>query len=180
MLEKRAISNTKETFKKRLKVHKRQPRLSQTPLKWGPRPSQNRFLSDFLAFVFPFWICIVFSLSFYRLFVNFSKLEPLILSLLSRRNAIFCKIAVSKKMQKIIEKSPRNPPKIHPKISKNRWKFEKNRTKMPWWFKTRQKCTQDAPRGEKMRNISPKPSQEEGNQNARQPTRSPTWLLLRV
>ena len=54
MLEKRAISNTKETFKKRLRVHKRQPRLSQTPPKWGPRPSQNRFFSDFLAFVFPF------------------------------------------------------------------------------------------------------------------------------
>ena len=115
MLEKRAISNTKETFKKRLKVHKRQPRLSQTPLKWGPRPSQNRFLSDFLAFVFPFWICIVFSLSFYRLFVNFSKLEPLILSLLSRRNAIFCKIAVSKKMRK---KYSKNRPETLPKPSK--------------------------------------------------------------
>ena len=112
MPEKRAISNTKETFKKRLRVHKRQPRLSQTLPKWGPRPSQNRFFSDFFAFVFSFWICIVFSLSFYRLFVNFSKLEPLILSLLSRRNAIFCKIAVSKKMRQ-------NNPKAGPKPSQN-------------------------------------------------------------
>ena len=120
MLEKRAISNTKETFKKRLKVHKRQPRLSQTPLKWGPRPSQNQFLIDFLASVFPFWICVVFSLSFHRLFVNFSKLEPLILSLLSRRNAIFCKIAVSKKMRK-------NTPKTGPKSSQNLPKSFKNR-----------------------------------------------------
>ena len=130
MLEKRAISNTKETFKKRLKVHKRQPRLSQTPLKWGPRPSQNRFLSDFLAFVFPFWICIVFSLSFYRLFVNFSKLEPLILSLLSRRNAIFCKIAVSKKMRKhapkISPKPSQNPPKIFKKSLNNLKKSNRN------------------------------------------------------
>ena len=44
----------------------------------------------------------------------------------------------------------------------------------------RQKCAQDAPRGEKMRKITPKPSQEELCQNARQPTRSPTWPLLRV
>ena len=80
----------------------------------------------------------------------------------------------------MIQKSPRNPPKIHPKSSKNRWKIEKNRTQMPWWLKTRQKCAQDAPRGEKMRNMSPKPSQEEQFQNARRPTRSPTWLLLRV
>ena len=90
------------------------------PSQMGPKAFPNRFLSDLFAFVFPFWICIVFSLSLYRLFVNFSKLEPLILSLLSRRNAIFCKIAVSKKMRK-------NTPKTGPKPSQNLPKSFKNR-----------------------------------------------------
>ena len=163
MLEKRAISNTKETFKKRLKVHKRQPRLSQTPPKWGPRPSQNRFLSDFLAFVFPFWICIVFSLSFYRLFVNFSKLEPLILSLLSRRNAIFYKIAVSKKMRKINPKTGPKPSQNLPKSFRNRQKIYKNRWKTPTWFEMRHETEKNEKNCEKVRKMSPKPSQEEGS-----------------
>ena len=52
MLDKSSISNPPKTTQKRPRVPKRGPRLSQTLPKWSPRPSQIRFLNNFLRLFF--------------------------------------------------------------------------------------------------------------------------------
>ena len=140
---------------------KRRPRPSQTPPKWSPRPSQIHFLKHFVAFFLPFKICIEFSSFFPWFFVDFFKLEPLILLIFPRENAIFYKIGIFKKnpknLWKIFPKSFQNPPKILPKSMKIRKKSKK----------MQEKCHDDLRRPKKpkkMRKITPK---------------DPTWLQKR-
>ena len=144
--------------KKRPRAPKRGRSPSQTSPKWRPRPSQNGFLSDFLVFVFPLWICGVFSLNFYRFFVKRRMLEPLNLSILSRRNAIFYKIEFLTNMRqnrpKIIPKPSPNPPKINTKLQK----IAKNRSKNATSNEDAPKFAQEAPqRRPRTKKVAPDP-----------------------
>ena len=67
MLEKDMVLNVQKTPKYAqnwLKVAISRPRAPQTLPKWTPKPSQIHFLGHFLRFIFPFQICIDFSLVF--------------------------------------------------------------------------------------------------------------------
>ena len=129
----------KKTPPKHPRAPKRRPRPSQTPPKWSPRPPQNWFLSNFLQFVFQCQIYIDFLSIFCRFLVIFLKVEPLILVLPSRRNAIFHKIAFFDNNQKNHRKNPPKtlpkPPKIDPKSQK----IAKNLQKYTRWLEMRQK-----------------------------------------
>ena len=73
-----------------------------------------------------------------------SKLQPLILLIFLRENAIFYKIGIFKKnpknLRKIFPKPSRNPPKILPKSMKNRKKSIKKAMMTPGAPKMRKKC----------------------------------------
>ena len=116
------IWNVQQAIKMHPKITPGRSRASQTHPKWSPRPSPIQFLYDFVAFIFTLHICLDFLLMLNQFFVIFQNLKPLILSLLSRRNAIFRNVAIfknsSKKHRKIIENPSPNPPQT----SKNHFK----------------------------------------------------------
>ena len=126
MLEKSCILNIQNTNKSRPRAAQRGPRPSQPPPKWGPRPSQIRFLGEFLACFFQLY-------NFFDFCSNFSWISHVFVRAdlqNSCAHAVFCwlfsKIVIleksAKNHRKIIPKPFQNPSKIHPKSMKNRKK----------------------------------------------------------
>ena len=137
MLEKRCILNVQNTSKSRPRAAKRGPRPSQTFPKWGPRPSQVRFLGEFLACFFQLYNFMFFYLVFSWFLLVFLRadLEN------SCAHAVFCwllhKIAIK-------AKSAKNQAKIIPKSRKNQRKIEEKSTEKRTKSKKIAKITQEA------------------------------------
>ena len=104
----------------RQEAPKRRPRASQTPPKWSPRPSQIHFLKHFFAMQNLHWIFIVFSIFFH----DFLKLEPLILLIFPRENAIFYEITIFKRNAKKHRKMFQKSFKIDPNFFQNQAKID--------------------------------------------------------
>ena len=123
---------------------KRRPRPSQTLPKWSPKPFQIQLSMHFLGIYFDFQICIHFSSIFDRFSIRKLSLQPLILLISSRENAIFYKIAIFdhniQNHRKTLPKSFQNPPQIHPKSMKNKKKSIKKAIMTQEASKMQKKC----------------------------------------
>ena len=113
----------------------KRPQTVPTPSQMRPKTLQIRFLAEFLA-------CYLQLYNFFDFCSNFSWISYVFVRAdlqNSCAHAVFCwlfsKIAILEKMRKIIENSSPNPSKTLPKSFQNRWKFEKNWFKKPWWLK---------------------------------------------
>ena len=104
------------------KSAQKRPKIVPNPSQMKPKTLPNPLFEAFCGFFLPFKICIDFLSFFSCFFVDFFKLEPLILLIFPRENATFCKIDVFKKNaknpSKNFPKSIKNPPKIDQKSKK--------------------------------------------------------------
>ena len=112
------------------------PKDGQDRPKFFPNGAQDPPKSSFQCIFWAFFSISKFASIFSSIFDRFSirelSLQPLILLISSRENAIFYKIAIfdhnTQNHRKTLPKSFQNPPKIHPKSMKNRKKSLKKAT----------------------------------------------------
>ena len=150
------------------------PNLSQMEPKTLPNPLFRPFCAPF----FPTWKLHWFFIDFWLIFVCFSRGRPLQNTVKTKVFSMFLQNRnFSKNTRNLIEIVPKsfpNPSQNFPKSMKNR----KNRWKKLTWLKIPLKFEKIAQTCEKVRKMSPRPSQKEVNHFVWRSPRTPLWPLL--